>query len=409
MAENSDHEDRLRVLEEVTDAALGNLELGDFLRVVLGRARELFRVDTAAVLLHDPTSHVLTATAAAGIEEEVLQGVTVQFGDGFAGRIAETRQPVALDHVERTSVISPLLWERGLRSLLGVPMLARGELVGVLHIGSVKARHFTDSEIRLLQVVADQLALATQVEVSSAERSAAAALQRGLLPSRLPRIRGLEFAARYVPGAGKAVGGDWYDVFGLPGDRIGIVIGDVTGHGLGAAVIMGRLRSALRAYALDYDTPAQVLTKLHRKVTHFEPGAMATVAYGIVSASQRCMTLSLAGHPPPVLAVPGTRAELVNAPADLPIGLGLGFTTRRPRRDTRVDLPDGCLLAFYTDGLVERRGQLIDTCLRTLTAAITPDEPERVCSHVMSTLVGTREVHDDVALLVARRDPDSCS
>ena len=154
--------------------------------------------------------------------------------------------------------------------------------MGVLHVGSFAPRSFGEYEIGLLQLAADRLALATQAQISHAERAAATALQRSLLPSRLPVVPEFDFAARYVPSAELGVGGDWYDVFALPGDRVGIVIGDVSGHGLSSAVIMGRLRSALRAYALDNDSPGVVLDKLDRKANHFEAGVMATVAYGII-------------------------------------------------------------------------------------------------------------------------------
>src|SRR5204863_5015805 len=114
--------------------------------------------------------------------------------------------------------------------------------------------------------------------------AAAAALQRSLLPSPLPATAGAQMAVRYVPGEG-TVGGDWYDVFTLPSGQLGVVIGDMTGSGLPAAVIMGRMRSALRAYALDTCDPAEVLARLVRKMQHFEPGAVATVAYVVFDPS----------------------------------------------------------------------------------------------------------------------------
>ncbi|MPY85954.1 MAG: SpoIIE family protein phosphatase, partial [Actinophytocola sp.] len=113
------------------------------------------------------------------------------------------------------------------------------------------------------------------------ERAAATALQRSLLPARLPSVPGGELAARYVPGGEAGVGGDWYDVFTLPSGRLGVVIGDVVSHGLRAAVIMGRMRSALRAYALETEDPAVVLEKLDRETGNFEPGVMATVGFAI--------------------------------------------------------------------------------------------------------------------------------
>ncbi|WP_246009906.1 PP2C family protein-serine/threonine phosphatase [Actinokineospora cianjurensis] len=394
--------DRVSVLEAVTDVALRHMKLDEFLRAVLVRIQQLFEVDTASVLLYDSAAEVLTVEASVGMDE-VGHGVTVPLGVGFTGRVGATRSPVVLDRVDHTTVMSPLLWRRGLRALLGVPMLAGDDLVGVLHVGSLTPRRFTEEDTRLLHLVADRVALTIQAEVSGAERAAATALQRSLLPTRFPAIDGLRFAARYIPGTGMTVGGDWYDVFTLPGDRLGVVIGDVAGHGLAAAVVMGRLRSALRAYALIYGSPAEVLTNLHAKVSHFEQRSMATVAYGVIDLATSRLTLSLAGHLPPALALPGQAATLLTAPPDIPIGLGL--TPPWPRRETVIDLPPGSVLALYTDGLVERPGHLLDPYLRQFLDAITHDDPNTICTQVTETLLGAAPARDDVALLVVRLTP----
>jgi serine phosphatase RsbU (regulator of sigma subunit) len=324
----------------------------------------------------------------------------VPVGAGFAGQIAERKQSLIIDRVDETTVINPLLWKKGLQALLGVPMLVHDELLGVLHIGSLTPRQFTDAEIQLLQLVADRLGLAVQLHLSSAERTATTALQRSLLPGRLPAVRGLRFAARYVPGTDTGVGGDWYDVFQLPEDRLGIVIGDVVGHGLNAAVVMGRLRSALRAYALDSTDPGVVLAKLDRKAHHFEHGAMATIGYAVMDPSQHRLRIALAGHLPPAVAAPDRPAEFVDVPVDPPIGFGLAT---KQRRTGVVDLPPGGLIAFYTDGLVERRDRSIDDGMALLRQAITTDPPEMVCAQVMAALVGIHRTQDDIALLVVHR------
>ncbi|HEY0807396.1 MAG TPA: GAF domain-containing protein, partial [Pseudonocardiaceae bacterium] len=229
MTEHGDAADRLRRIEAVTDSALAELNTEKLLGELLLRVRELLGVDTATVLLLDASARQLVATAAVGIEQEVRQGVRIPVGRGFAGRVAAERQPVIVDHVDDSTVVNPLLWERGLRVMLGVPLLAEGSLIGVLHVGSVTQQRFTDDDIHLLQMVADRIALAVRTQVSMVERAAAAALQRSLLPSVLPSLPGLEFAARYVPGSDTGVAGDWYDVFTLPGDRVGVVMGDVVG------------------------------------------------------------------------------------------------------------------------------------------------------------------------------------
>ncbi|WP_027927450.1 PP2C family protein-serine/threonine phosphatase [Amycolatopsis benzoatilytica] len=389
------------LLDEILGAGPGQSEPGEELAKVLARACAVLDVDTATVLRHDPHSRRLVAIAAAGLEEEVCQGVQIPVGAGFAGRVAASRDAVVLDHVDETTVVNPLLWERGLRAMLGVPMLAGTELVGVLHVGSVRQRRFAAADVETLRLLADRLAALLRLETTRQDQAAAIALQRSLLPGILPSIDGLRLAARYVPGAEAGLGGDWYDVFRLPGGRTGIVMGDVAGHGLEAAVVMGRLRSALRAYALDCPDPAEVLDKLNRKAVHFEHGVMATVAYGVLDAGHERIALSLAGHLPPVVAAPGEPAELAAVPPDPPIGLALGKPVRR--RTALVELPPGAVAVFCTDGLVERRDQLADTGLRVLANLVRAEDPERACSRIMAALIGSRPPQDDVALMVLRR------
>jgi serine phosphatase RsbU (regulator of sigma subunit) len=281
-------------------------------------------------------------------------------------------------------------------------MLLGHDLLGVLHVGSITPRQFTRHESDLLQLVADRLALAVHIQMTTADRTAAAALQRSLLPGRLPKVPELEFSARYVPGTDTGVAGDWYDVFPLPEGRLGIVIGDVAGNGLGAAVIMGRLRSALRAYALEFPDPAAVLGKLDRKAQHFEHHAMATIAYAILDASRQRVQLTLAGHLPPALATPTQPADYINMPVDPPIGFGLAITGRRTHT---IDLPPGAVLVFYTDGLVESPDRQLDDGLALLRKTITSDPPDTVTANIMATMIGTHPAYDDIAVLVLRHTP----
>src|SRR5439155_1371701 len=151
---------RVRSLQQVTDAALADLRMDELLDQLLVRVRDALRVDTATVLLVDETGDNLLATAAVGLEEEVEQGIAVPIGQGFAGRVAAERRPVILEDVESAQVYSPILRQRGIRSLLGVPLLVEGRLVGVLQVGSLEPRAFTPDESSLLQLVADRVALA---------------------------------------------------------------------------------------------------------------------------------------------------------------------------------------------------------------------------------------------------------
>jgi sigma-B regulation protein RsbU (phosphoserine phosphatase) len=389
---------RLQQIQAITDAALSHLDDDDLLGAVLERVREILHVDTAVVLLLDASGRRLVATAARGIEEEVHQSVQVPVGQGFAGRVAAERRPVIIENVDSANVVNPLLVERGVRSLLGAPLLVGGDLLGVLHVGTFTPRRFTAEETEFLQLAADRAALAAQSLRVGSERAAARELQRSLVPSALPEIADVEMAARYSPGTA-TVGGDWYDVFTLPSGELGVVMGDVAGQGMQAAVIMGRMRSALRAYALETEDPAEVLDKLDRKMQHFELGSMATVLYAVCQPELRWARIASAGHWPPVLATPGGGATLL----DLATGIMIGVDPDPRRRSTTVEIPPGAVLCFYTDGLIERRDSTIDANLARLCEAIVPGPPDTVCAAVMAALVGREAVRDDVALLTLRR------
>jgi serine phosphatase RsbU (regulator of sigma subunit) len=391
---------RLQQIQAITDTALAHLDDEDLLGAVLERIREILQVDTAVVLLLDASGQRLVATAARGIEEEVHQSVQVGVGRGFAGRIAAERRPVIIENVDSANVVNPLLVQRGIRSLLGAPLLVGGDLLGVLHVGTLTPRRFTAEDTEVLQLAADRAALAAHSLRVSSERAAARELQRSLVPSALPAIADVEMAARYSPGTA-IVGGDWYDVFPLPSGELGVVMGDVAGQGMPAAVIMGRMRSALRAYALESEDPAEVLDKLDRKMQHFELGSMATVLYAVCQPELKWARIASAGHWPPVLATPGGGAALL----DLAPGILIGVDPDPRRQTTRVEIPPGAVLCFYTDGLVERRDSMIDANLARLCEAIVPGPPDTVCATVMAALIGREPVRDDVALLTLRRTP----
>ncbi|KAB1911278.1 PP2C family protein-serine/threonine phosphatase [Micromonospora sp. AMSO31t] len=390
----------LRRIEAVTDATLSRLDVADLFDELLDRVRDLLRVDTAAILLLDVRAQQLVATAARGLEEEVRQGFRVSVGRGFAGQVALTRQPVIIQTVTGDNVVNPVLLQTGVRSLLGVPIMARGDLVGVLHVGTLSPRQFTLDDVRLLELVADRVSLASSARANTLDQTAALALQRSLIPAELPRLPDLELAGRYVPGHASGVGGDWYDVFPLPSGWLVVVVGDVSGHGLQSAVVMGRVRSALRAYALVSDDPAEVLTLLDRKVVHFEAGSLTTALYVMISPDRETLRISVAGHPRPVLAAPGHPNTVLDAPIDPPLGAG----RIRARRAMTAEFLPGSVLVAYTDGLVERRGELFDAGVARLTAAVPLAPVDTVAATVMATL-DTEHPTDDIALLAVRRLP----
>ena len=386
--------EQLRRIQTVTEASLAHLEIDELLDTLLERVREILEVDTAAILLIDRSSREMVATAAKGIEEEVRGGIRIPIGRGFAGRVAAERRAVILEEVDHTNVRNPILLDVGIRSLLGVPLIVDGDTIGVLHVGTLGSRSFSDQDAELLRLVADRAALAINAGLLKQESRVATALQRSLLP-RLPDISGLEIAARYLPGHDRLVGGDWYDVFELPTGHVGAAIGDVAGHGLRSATVMGRIRNALRAYALDSDDPAAVLTRLDDMVCHFEPDEMATVLYAVVDPERRRMTLSAAGHPLPLITSPTTDARLVDAPADPPIG----SDAAAPRRATEVAMSEGATIYLFTDGVVERRGEPIDIGIERLRETVIPGRPHRGCTRIVSHLLTDVQPDDDCAVL----------
>jgi sigma-B regulation protein RsbU (phosphoserine phosphatase) len=410
-ARYADTEARLENLEALTDATLTRLDVDDLLVELLGRVREILDVDTASVLMRDAGSGVLVARAACGIEDEVRQGVQIPIGTGFAGRVAATRKPVRLDRVDATTVVNPVLWEKGVKVMLGVPLLSGDDVLGVLYVGRLSDRSFGDEDMHLLQVVADRIVGATQTRALAIERAATRLLERSLLPSKLPSCPGLGFATRYVPAEERTVGGDWYDLFMLPDGQLWVVVGDVAGHGVQAAVVMGRIRSALRAYALLDTSPAHVLDLVDRKVHQFEVGTFATVACAVSSPPYDALTIALAGHLPPVVAVPGQRAMFADVESSPPIGASRwssgasSVVLAAARRSTTITLASGSVAVFYTDGLIERRGESIDIGLERLRGVTSPGPPERVASDIMRHLVGNTITTDDIALVVIGRTP----
>jgi phosphoserine phosphatase RsbU/P len=395
---NTENEDWLQELQGVAATSRERLGVADLLNDLLDRVRKILRADTAAVLMVDEASGHLVARAATGLEEEVWQGVHVPLGVGFAGQVALTRKPVMLAQVDPTTVANPILWEMGIQVILGVPLLAGNRLLGVLHVGRLKDDPFVSADAEMLAIVGERVVAALQVRHLAIERAAASLLERSLHPDSLPVCSGLEFATRYITSDDRSVGGDWYDAFVVPSGELWLVVGDVAGHGLDSAVVMGRSKSTLRAYALTGGSPEEVLEQTDRKVHHFEMDAIATAICAVSAPPYARFRLSRAGHPPAVLAAPERPAWLVDSPVDAP--LGAPITTRS---GFDVELPEGGVLVLYTDGLFERRGETLDVSLDRLRRAVRADRPDTVCRDVLRQLVGKSAPDDDIAMVAVQR------
>ncbi|MFF2007910.1 SpoIIE family protein phosphatase [Streptomyces sp. NPDC058195] len=319
--------------------------------------------------------------------------------------------------------------DRGfVQSTLAVPMVAHDTVVGLVQFSRTKGSEPFGERDRGL---ATELAARAAVCIDNArlyrrEHERALILQRSLLPPGDPVAAGLDIACRYLPGnTATEVGGDWFDVIELPGHRTALVVGDVMGRGLRAAVAMGELRTAVRTLALLDLEPAEVLSALDEvarglgtpgggasgggsqwpsRAAHKSREAdlsevyLATCVYAVYDPVTRRCTFANAGHLPPAVVEPGGRARLLDVPPGMPLGVG-----GEPFEEVEVDLKEGSLLALYTDGLVESRDHPLDEGLDALRGALVePERPvEELCDHVLTTL-DTRHGEDDIALLMAR-------
>jgi PAS domain S-box-containing protein len=308
------------------------------------------------------------------------------------------------------------------QSTLAVPMVAHDTVVGLAQFARTKGSEpFGDRDRDLAVELAARAAVCIDnARLYRREHERALILQRSLLPPGDPEASGLDIACRYLPGnAATEVGGDWFDVIELPGHRTALVVGDVMGRGLRAAVAMGELRTAVRTLALLDLEPAEVLSALDEIARGLgTPGGvqqatraarqprdadlsevyLATCVYAVYDSVTRRCTFANAGHLPPVLVEPGEPALMLDVPPGMPLGVG-----GEPFEEVEVELPEGALLALYTDGLVESRDHPLDEGLQAFVGALTdPARPlEDVCDHVLSTL-DTHHGEDDIALLMAR-------
>ncbi|MEU0935674.1 SpoIIE family protein phosphatase [Embleya sp. NPDC005971] len=288
-----------------------------------------------------------------------------------------------------------------------LPLVGSGAPLGVLRYTFDDGRAFDPDDRIFLEAFAGQCALAIErSRLYEREHRTAVALQRSLLPERLPAVHGVEFGFRYLPGAPDfEVGGDWYDVFQLPDGRVAIVVGDVIGKGLTAAAGMGRVRSALRALAFTDPEPAAVLTGLDRLFTATEDDeSLTTLVYAVVDPATGLLDLADAGHLPVVLVSADGKAKLVEIGEE---STPLGVAERRTQHTIRLD--PGDILIGFSDGLVETRGRGLDEGLDDLVEiARGPNEGlEALLTDILEGLLGDRDRDDDVTILGVRITGDA--
>ncbi len=302
--------------------------------------------------------------------------------------------------------------KRGIWSSLSLPLVAYEEALGALNLYSGTPQGFDEDGVRSGLLLAKQAAIAlANARAYDTLKSAVVTLQRSLLPQRLPAVQGFTLAARYRPaGAQALVGGDWYDAAPASHGGIALTIGDVAGHGLPAAATMGRLRTALRAYAREGHGPAPALNLLAELFDDLRPEEFATVCQvDLTPLSPETVTLraATAGHPGPLVLAPDGSVRFVEPEAGPPVGV----LTSGALVEQDLVLQRGSVVVLFTDGLVERRGRSLDDGLAELAKAVAagPSDLEALCDHVLATVFNNREPDDDVAMLAARADADPTS
>jgi serine phosphatase RsbU (regulator of sigma subunit)/anti-sigma regulatory factor (Ser/Thr protein kinase) len=369
-------------MQALVDAALAHRTLDGILRELVTQVRGVLDADAASIYITDESEQLSVGASAPA---------DVIGGGEFANTVAAAREA--------------MLSQGDAGPLVGVPLLAEDEVTAVLVARATPPREFGGEDLTLLRLAAERVGLAiAHARVYEREHRIAETLQRSLLPDRLPSLPGLDVAARYLPAASEAeVGGDWYDVMPIAGGAVGLVMGDVAGKGLAGASMVGRLRSALRAYALESQDGARVVERLNRLLwTEAEENQMATMLYVIVDPAASAVRWVNAGHPAPLM-IAGGEPRFLEGAGSVPLGV-LPFPTYE---EVSAPMNPGSTLLLYTDGLVERPGENIDDGMAELAARVreAPDDPDGLCDHLLATLVPAGGATDDVALLTLRNLP----
>ncbi|MFF4318969.1 SpoIIE family protein phosphatase [Streptomyces sp. NPDC001568] len=288
----------------------------------------------------------------------------------------------------------------GMSAWAFLPLIASGRPVGSLVVAYRHPHPFVPGERAVLTALAGLIAQALdRARLYDSTRRLARSLQTNLLPHTLPRVPGLDVAARYLPAAhGLDVGGDFYDLIRVDGTTVAATIGDVQGHNVNAAALMGQVRTAVHATAGA--PPGEVLARTNRLLTDLDPGLFTSCLYVQIDLARHTACLATAGHPPPLLQRPTGPARTL----DLRPGLLLGIDPDAVYDSTEIPFPPGTLLALYTDGLVETPGRDLDTCIREAAAHLSPAQPvgalaDALVAHAQHTAPRT----DDIALLLLRR------
>ena len=349
---------------------------------------------------------LLSPLEVAGYGPHMVQLISSRLQDPAGAPMAAVseRRPAVFaspaDYLARFPDRADLVRASGMQSWVYLPLIASGRVIGTWTVSYTEQHATPPTELALLATLAALCAQSLErARLYERERESSEVLQRAIAPDELPLLPGLLLAAGYAPAtAGNQVGGDFYDVRPLPDGRVLLMLGDVAGHDIAAAALMGQVRATLRAYAVDDHGPAAVLERTNRLLSELTD-RLVTCCCVELDPATGVGRIALAGHPPPVLVTRPGAARLLDAPGGPP----LAADPARHYLETPVLLDPGDLLLLYTDGLVESKDLSLDDGLAQLVAqaGTAPATPRALVDHVEALLPAKRL--DDVALLAAQR------
>ncbi|WP_329366973.1 SpoIIE family protein phosphatase [Streptomyces sp. NBC_01483] len=376
---------------ELTTALTEALTVQDVVNAVAERVLPSF--EASGLLCRLIENDHLRMAGSAGYPENFLAFVeTLPLSEITAvDQVLHSRTPVFVsspkEYVDRYPEVRDYVGLSGMKAWAFLPLVASDQRIGYCVIAFDQPRLFTKEERTLLAALSGLIAQALgRARLYDAAHTRAHELQRALLPRELSSTPAVTAAARYVPaGRGMEVGGDWYDVIPLSGDRVALVIGDVMGHGLSEAVTMGRLRTAVRTLA-DLDlAPDELLTHLNDIVSSLGDDLFATCLYAVYDPTSGICTFARAGHPPPAVVAPDGTVHFPDSVPDPPLG-----AASPPFESGEVQLPEGTLLILYTDGLIESATRDIGRGMADLAAFLTSAASGSPSCIPRSTVTGGR-------------------
>jgi Serine phosphatase RsbU, regulator of sigma subunit len=400
-------------LREVARVLSSTFDLNEILSLILEQLRTVVAYDSASILLAD--GEVLRAAAHRGLFDVAKMDRT-SFevrGPSAASRVMETRLPLRIDDTLRSPYWVEVLARQSIRSWLGVPLIAKGQVLGVLNIDSHTPGHFSDRDMEVAFTFANQAAVALenarlyQESVARVEREMEIAreIQSNLFPRHLPQINGMTIAARAVPA--RETGGDFYDVVPLGRERFGLLIGDASGKSIPGALLMAVARSTARSEARDHELPETVMRETNGLIaSDVPPRSFVALSYATLDVDTRILALSNAGQLSPLRRRRDGTVEYFDVPGPV---LPLGIISDTPYAALEVPLEAGDLLVFYTDGIVEAHNarqelfgfERLEQLLRENGHLAPAELIDAILKEVEAFSHGVAQ-HDDMTLLVVR-------